>query len=86
LHPVREGAGVVSACSHAGRFEGCGADRGAHGEKAIRRMVHAQRGGHGCGGSCVLGVHRALDQLSTETEGGAGGEGCQGVEIYITIY
>jgi hypothetical protein len=35
LHPVHEGAGCVSACSCAGRFEGCGADRGARGEKAI---------------------------------------------------
>jgi hypothetical protein len=39
LHPVHEGAGCVSACSCAGRFEGCGADRGASGEKAIRRVV-----------------------------------------------
>jgi hypothetical protein len=45
----------------------------ARGEKALGSMVHAQRGG-----DCVLGVHRALDRLSAETEGG--GEGCQGVE------
>jgi hypothetical protein len=34
-------------------------------------VVHAQGGGYGCGGGCVLGVQRALDQLSAETEGAA---------------
>jgi hypothetical protein len=77
LHPVHEGAGFVGAFSCAGRFEGCGANREARGKKAIRRVVHAERGGHGCGGGCVLEVHRALDRLSAETEGG--GEGCQGM-------
>jgi hypothetical protein len=35
LHPVHEGAGFVNACGRAGRFEGCGADGGARGEKAL---------------------------------------------------
>jgi hypothetical protein len=34
LRPVHEGAGFVSACSCAGRFEDCGAVRGAGGDKA----------------------------------------------------
>jgi hypothetical protein len=70
LHPVHEGAGFLSTCGRAGRFEGCGADRGVRGEKALGSVVHAQRGGYGCGGACVLGVHHALDRLSAETEGG----------------
>jgi hypothetical protein len=66
LHPLHEGSGIVHASSCAGRFEGCGADRGARGEKAFGSVVHAKRGGDRCGGGCVLGVKTALVGLSAE--------------------
>jgi hypothetical protein len=65
LHPVHEGAGVVCACSCTGRFKGCGADKGALGEKAVGSLVHAKR----CRRGSVLGVTYALVRLSKETEG-----------------
>jgi hypothetical protein len=78
LHPVHEGAGVVCASSCTGRFEDCGADGGACGEKAVGSVVHAKPGGDRHRGGCVLRVNCELVGLNTETEGG--GEGCQDLE------